>query len=499
MHTVGIIAEYNPFHTGHEYHLKKAKELSDADYAVVVMSPDFVQRGEPAIFDKYTRAEMALRSGADVVIELPICYATGSAEYFAEGAVRMLDALGVVDALSFGTEDPSGEGTPFIRLASFLLDEPEGFQELLRDGLRRGLTWPQARAAAVSEYFQASQSNTGKEISAPQSDTGKEISALQSNAGKEISALQSDIEKKIPALLSSPNNILGVEYCKALRKIGSPISPIPLSRKGSQYSDLTVDGEYCSASALRRVIRTGTDTQNRVNPNPQNFPEPGARNRSEPDTKNCPHPGMPNYPSADAPQDPLYSYIPAGCAGLFAAARQAPIFADDLLPFLTQKLIYAENPGRPAQVCPDEILDISSDFSERIMGLRFSCIGKSFDETVTLLKTRQITETHIRRALLHLILDIRKADMESYQKNGYLFYAHLLGFRRESAPLLHEIKKRSALPLISKAAHASKSLSGTGLSMWNQDAAASHLYRSLMAARYGIPFRTEYEISPIVL
>lgn len=446
MRTVGIIAEYNPFHTGHEYHLKQAKKITGADYAIVVMSPDFVQRGEPAIFDKYTRAEMALLSGADAVVELPVCYAAGSAEYFAEGAVRMLDALGVVDALCFGVEAAmegmSGEANLLITekewcsvlqsVASILLDEPEEFRETLQEGLRSGLTFPQARHQALKEY------------------------CIRCNPAVLAAALDS--------ILSSPNNILGVEYCKALQKLNSSISPVLLSRKGSQYSDLSLKGEYCSASAIRHMIRTVWESRN-----------PGAL------------------------QDFLSPYIPAVCAEHFAAACQTPVFADDLLPMLTQKLIYAECPSRSACICFDEILDISPDLSERIQNLRFSCIGKSFDEIVSLIKTKQITETHVRRALLHLILDIRREDIESYRKNGTLFYARLLGFRREAAPLLHEIKKRSALPLLSKTAHASKLLSDVGLAMWNQDAAASHLYRIITTARYGIPFQTEYEISPMIL
>lgn len=451
MRTVGIVAEYNPFHKGHEYHLKKAKELTGADYAVVVMSPDFVQRGEPAIFDKYTRTKMALLCGADAVIELPVCYATGSAEYFAEGAVRMLDSLGVVNTLCFGAELSPDAKLPgaashtekkdwcsvFQNAASRLLDEPEEFRQILRDGLRGGLPFPQARQVALRE------------------------SCCHSRP-----AAAGDVD----ALLSSPNNILGVEYCKALQKCRSSITPVPTTRRGSPYSDQILRGEYCSASALRAVIRNSFQNSLRQDPH-------GS--------------------SADFSVQEPYQYIPADCADLFASACRSPIFADDLLPILVQKLICTGQAGRAANPEFDEIFDISSQLADRIRGLRFSCIGKSYDETVSLIKTRQITETHVRRALLHLILDIRQADIRAYREKGSLFYAHLLGFRQDAAPLLHEIKKRSALPLLSKAAHASKSLSDTGLGMWNQDVAASHLYRSLMTARHGIPFRTEYEISPV--
>ncbi|MCD7716865.1 MAG: nucleotidyltransferase family protein [Lachnospiraceae bacterium] len=468
MRTVGIIAEYNPFHTGHKYHIQEAKKLADADYAVVVMSPDFVQRGEPAIFDKYTRARMALQCGADLVVELPVCYATGSAEYFAEGAVRMLDALGVVNALCFGAEPedvsaanarinkaPAQQQSAYVdafrSVAALLLEEPEPYKEMLRKGLRRGMTFPKARAKAAAYCL---------------SDT-----------------------ESAETLLSTPNNILGVEYCKALQRISSSITPVPVLRKGSLYSNQDLAGDYCSAGAIRTCLRGKW----------QLLPTQGAA------------PSGADYDPALRSE--LSRYIPAACAESFWDASRTPVFPDELLPVLTQKLLCgninfpsAENfadsytgksIGHPAENRFDDIHDISPALSARMEKLRFNCVGKSFDETVALIKTKQITETHVRRALLHLVLDIRKADMVSWRTNGGVFYAHLLGFRQDAAPLLHEIKIRSALPLISKAAHAPGLLSDMGLQMWNQDTAASHLYRSLRTLRYGTPFRSEYEISPI--
>ncbi len=474
MRTVGIIAEYNPFHTGHEYHISKAKEAAGADYAIVVMSPDFVQRGEPAIFDKYTRARMALQCGADLVLELPVCYATGSAEYFAEGAVRMLDALGIVDTLCFGAEldnvsqantginmvlnpdtanPQSAFADAFQKVARLLLEEPEPYKKKLREGLRMGQTFPKARADAATYCLAQTES--------------------------------------AEALLSTPNNILGVEYCKALQRINSSITPIPVLRKGSLYSNQDLQGDYCSAGAIRSVIRDHM----------QSHRSTGDFNTA-PDSNQC---GL------------LSHYIPKACMESFREACKTPVIPNDLLPILTGKLVcaygnsdYSESftghsvgngtdtftkkfSGSPFE----DILDIPPALSARMEKLRFDCIGKSFDEIVALIKTKQITETHVRRALLHLVLDIRKADVVTWRTNGGVFYAHPLGFRQDAAPLLHEIKKRSALPLLSKAAHAPGLLSDMGLQMWNQDISASHLYRSLRTLRYGTPFRPEYEISPI--
>ena len=144
MKVVGIIAEYNPFHKGHQFHLSRARELSGADYVIVVMSGNYVQRGTPAMFDKYTRAEAALRSGADLVLELPVSVATGSAEYFASGAVKMLADTGIVTDLCFGSE--CGSLMDLQKLADILAEEPEEYQILLRKYLKKGMSFPAPKA-----------------------------------------------------------------------------------------------------------------------------------------------------------------------------------------------------------------------------------------------------------------------------------------------------------------------------------------------------------------
>ena len=139
----GIIAEYNPFHKGHGYQIKQARKLTGDRYVLVIMSGDFVQRGAPAVFDKYARTRMALLGGADAVLELPSCWACGSAEYFSKGAVGILDALDCVDHLCFGSE--SGDVVSCQKLGQVLDKEPEEFQNFLRDSLKEGLPFPAAR------------------------------------------------------------------------------------------------------------------------------------------------------------------------------------------------------------------------------------------------------------------------------------------------------------------------------------------------------------------
>lgn len=417
MRTVGIIAEYNPFHTGHEYHIRKAKETAGADYAIIVMSPDYVQRGEPAVFDKHTRARMALLGGADLIIELPVCYATGSAEYFAEGAVSLLTQLGVTDVLCFGAER---DDTPlFQEISAVLLCEPEHYKSALKNYLKQGKTYPKARSMALCEYL----SKTGK-----------------------IST------KNAEAFCSSPNNILGIEYCKALQKYKSSIIPLPIRRIGSEYNSTAFGGMYCSASAIRKILQE------------------------------------------DVPNDffgTVLPYIPQNSQETFLRVLSTVITADDFLPLLVQKLLSSDS--------YDAVLDISCELSDRMRSLRYKLIGRSYDEIITLLKTKQITQSRIQRSLLHLILNIETEAIENFRQNGVIYYANTLGFRHESSALLRSIKANSAIPLLTKPSCSTKLLSGAALQMWKQNEYSSHLYRSIRSIKTGMQFQTIYETSPVIL
>ena len=418
MKTVGIIAEYNPFHTGHKYHIQKAKKETGADYVVVVMSPEFVQRGEPAIFDKYTRTRMALLSGADLVLQLPVCYATGSAEYFAGGAVSLLDSLGIIDVLCFGSE--SDDISLFQSVSEILNQEPEEYSFKLKELLRLGYTYPKARSEALTAY------------------------------------LSDKYSSSITEFLSTPNNILGIEYCRALHKRGSQIKPFPISRIGSEYNSTLLNGQYASATAIRSGLAHGSVS------------------------------------------DRLLPYIPDECIDIFLSASKTPVSLHDFSLLISQKLIYEHNFS--------SILDISPDLSDRIISLRNRSIGCSFEEVISILKTKQITEARIRRALLHLLLGISSDSAEKFRKAGTVFYARILGFRKTASPLLHELKLHSSVSVISKNAAAESLLSKSeipnpapAVHMWQQDLQAAHLYYAASALKYQTPFHTEYEKSPIVL
>ncbi len=216
MKVLGIIAEYNPFHTGHQYHIETAKRMSGADAVVVVLSGNFTQRGEPALLEKHVRAQMAIQgngeTGADLVLELPSLYSAASAEYFAWGGVSALHATGVVDTISFGMEGDSI--APLLEVAQLLSAEPTVFQEALKNALDNGYAYPKARKMALEAV------------------TGDSMEFLQ-----------------------QPNNILAVEYLKANMRLGNLLAILPIKRDGSGYHEIDLaNGHYPSATALRQSL-----------------------------------------------------------------------------------------------------------------------------------------------------------------------------------------------------------------------------------------------------
>ena len=212
---LGIVSEYNPFHNGHLHHLQKSKELTKTDFSVVVMSGNFVQRGDTSLVNKWVKTEMALEAGVDLVIELPTVYAISSAENFADGAVKILNSLGVVDFISFGSE--IGEIAPLNDVANILYQEPKEFSSLITAQLKSGLSYPRAREIALSQFFGNS--------------------------------------KRYSEILNNPNNILGIEYLKSLKKHRSHITPLTIKRDYSDYNSKQVKKGIASATAIRTMVQ----------------------------------------------------------------------------------------------------------------------------------------------------------------------------------------------------------------------------------------------------
>lgn len=217
MKAVGVIAEYNPFHNGHKYQFERLKEETGADYIIVAMSGNFLQRGVPALCDKYARAKMALSCGADLVLEIPSIWATASAEYFATGGVQLLKNTGVLTHLGFGAETDDLAGLKEI--AGILKNEPQYYKDELLFALKEGNSFPAARKRAIKAMLYV----TGKDISKPELDT----------------------------FLDAPNNILAIEYLKTLPDY---ITPVLIPRKGAGYHDTEIDTPLPSATAIRKAL-----------------------------------------------------------------------------------------------------------------------------------------------------------------------------------------------------------------------------------------------------
>lgn len=221
MRIAGIIVEYNPMHNGHVYHINKTKELTGCDYVVAVMSGNFNQRGIPSIVDKWTKTKMALLNGVDIVLELPCVYSLSSAEFFSSGAVSLLNSLGIIDSICFGSE--SGDIKLLDNISEVLTNEPIEFKELLKNHLDTGITFPKARSLALNEYL--------------------ESHSLWTHEDLEIQ-------------LNSSNNILGIEYLKSLKKYQSSIKPYTLHREGGSYNSQTINkASFSSATSIRATIK----------------------------------------------------------------------------------------------------------------------------------------------------------------------------------------------------------------------------------------------------
>lgn len=228
MNLLGLVVEYNPFHNGHKYHLEKSKKITNATHTMAIMSGSFLQRGEPALFDKYTRAEMAVKSGVDLVIELPTLYACQSAEIFSHGAITTLNSLNCVNSVCFGSEE--GDVDILTTIADILVKEPYEFKSSLKKHLDDGVVFPIARSKALYEYIKAH-------------------NLLHLN------------EDELQRVLNSSNNILGIEYIKSLIKLNSSITPFTITRVASKYNSSDINSNICSATAIRNSLKDNENLQ----------------------------------------------------------------------------------------------------------------------------------------------------------------------------------------------------------------------------------------------
>jgi len=354
MRAVGLITEYNPFHNGHLHHLRESLRASGAGVAVAVMSGHFLQRGEPALADKWLRTRMALAAGVDVVVELPFPWACNSAPRFAEGAVRALDALGGIDSLCFGSE--AGGLDRLQAGASLLLEHEAELTRRTAGLLRSGLTYPDARAQVLAQLAE---------------------------------------DAAVADLLRSPNNILGLEYLKALRQNGSAIRPLTIPRIGAGYHDLEAFGAIASATGIRRRLAEG---------------------------------------AAVAP------LLPPAVWALLQPALSASGGVDEEV--LHRLLVARIGRGAASLAALYQVEDgIENRLAEA------ADVSTGYADLVARVKARQFTRTRIQRLLCYVLNEVPREEMEAFLAAGPL-YLHLLGCSERGRAFLAAGRKARSLPLV---------------------------------------------------
>ena len=414
MKAVGLVTEYNPFHNGHLYHLNKAMELTGADISVAVMSGDFVQRGEPAVLDKYTRASMALNSGVNLVVELPVNYAVSSAESFATGALKVLDYI-KADSIAFGSE--SGDIERLSKLAHVLCDNEDTLYKEISKYTANGISYAAARQKVVEKLT----------------------------------------DKDTAAMLTSSNNILAVEYLKAVIKNNYAIKPYTVQRQGDSYNDTDIRSEYASATALRGNLKA----------------------------------------------DNISKYIPVK-AGLILSSNTNYIYPDDITEALFTRLlgilfassydknVFIENVMR----YPDVNKEIAGRLYKSAMDMITRTVPQrseskdnwafSFGSLCEHIKTKEVPLSRIKRALVRITLGLDKKHMEKYANEPYI---RVLGFDKKGQEYLSYIRKTVEVPLITKIADYKE--------MLLDDIHAANIYNMIVAGKYGVKEFGDFVRGPV--
>ena len=374
MKICACIAEYNPFHLGHLKHIDYMKSVLKAEKIIVVMSGNFTQRGEPAVLNKFTRAKQAIIAGADLVIELPTVFATANAETFARGAVNLIHALGCVDGLCFGVE--SGDKDGYLKLAYAMNDESKEFKKALKERLDSGISLAKAKFEAIKSLNNA------------------------------------DYDAK---LISSPNNILGLEYTKAIIKNKSNIEIYPMLREGD-HNDITLKKGITSATSIREILKTGKITK-------------------------------------------IKKSVP-------------PFVYKDLTeyPFGFDKLTMASAITTPAESLA-KIADCTEGLENRIKA--FSKDNQTVEQLVDKVSTKRYTSTRVRRILTANLLGINKKLVDACLDGTT--YAKILAVNSESKDLISLISKTSSFPVLTRKSDLSE-LKKTALLAFEKDALANDLY-----------------------
>lgn len=395
---LGIIAEYNPFHNGHLYHLKESKKATGAEYTVAIISGNFTQRGSTSIIDKWKKTEMALQNGVDLIIELPVLYSISSSENFAEGSIKILNSLGIINFLSFGSE--TSDIKILNNFANILYDEPKEYKKILSNYLDTGLSFPKARENALLEYIKNFE------------DVNTNFDNYQN-------------------ILSSPNNILGIEYLKALKKYKSSIKPVCIKRSIADYnsSDISINTSIASATAIRELIKN------------KNF-------------------------------NTIKTVIPEKSYSILADCINSGCIIPDLN-YFEKEIIYVLRKMSIKEIA--NLPDVSEGLEFLIKKAVNSC--NTLTELLNTIKSKRYTITRLQRILLYALLDISKKDMK-LSKEVDSPYIRVLGFNDNGKKLISKIMdKNPNQPLITSVKKFVDNNSNTSLqTMLNKDIFATNVY-----------------------
>ena len=382
MNNIGIIAEYNPFHNGHKYQLEKIKEITKYDNAICVISGNFIQRGLPAIYDKWTRTKMALEAGFDLVIELPTYYAVNSAEKFAFGGINILNNLGIINNVCFGVEND--DIYSLNEIANILVNEPTEYIKILKEELQKGLSYAKSRENSIIKY------------------TNK---------------------KEYGNILNSPNNILGIEYLKALKKINSNMSPILIKRHISNYNDINIESNICSATAIRELM----DNNNNLNK-----------------------------------EQILSNVVPTSTYNIM---KNSIIKS---LKDLEKEIIYSIRKMSIEEL--SQILEVNEGIEIRLK--KYSFETDDIYQLVDLVKSKRFTQTKIQRILIHILLNMTKNEFNCINKDNE--YIRVLGFNKNGKKLLKHIAQNTNIPIITSV---NKYIKQYGInSLLEKDILSSNIY-----------------------
>lgn len=412
---LGIIAEYNPFHNGHLYHLETSKKLTNCDFSVAIISGNFTQRGSTSIIDKWSKTKMAIQNGIDLVIELPVLYSISSAENFADGAVKILNSLGVIDYLSFGSETSNIK--ILENIANILYDEPTKYKNLLSDELNKGLSFPKSRENALLGYI-------------------KNDNLLKND--------KLDFEEYKKAL-SSPNNILGIEYLKALKKYNSSIQPVCISRFATNYNSTDLSKSNNSTSNC-----------NMENCNLQNFASATAIRKL---VKNKDF-------------NTIKSVIPEKSYSILINCLTNGTIVPDLNCF-EKEIIYNLRKMNIEEIA--NLPDVSEGLEFSIKKAANSC--NTLNNFLDIVKSKRYTITRLQRILLYALLNISKEDMQLSKKIEKP-YIRILGFNDNGKKIVSKIaKNHPELTLITSVKKFIDNNSNIDLqNMFNKDTFATDVY-----------------------